>query len=355
MANRYWYPDTTSGTGTGNWSATGATGHWADDAAGLNVGGAAPTSSDSAFFGSTAFNGAGQTVTVDSAGVCLAVSFVGSTNTPTLSLGANTLSISGAGTVCTFISAMVATGTTGALDFVGGGYGNPNQAITTDGLSLGLKARVNSVGGTLTLNDGFTFTNTFTVSKGTWVTNNKTVTGTSNIVANSGFAKVLTLGSSVITTTQAEFGTSALTTVNAGTSTINCSGYFDGGSQGFNILNMTGATGTLVGNNTMNTLGLMRAGVQTITATGTTQTFKSLIRNAGKQVKTLVNGTYTRLPGGGVNLDYMSISGSTATTALYAGPLTHSTDGGGNTGWVFQCNPECRISRMRRYLAAGVV
>lgn len=27
----YWLPDATSGTGTGNWSATGATGHWADD------------------------------------------------------------------------------------------------------------------------------------------------------------------------------------------------------------------------------------------------------------------------------------------------------------------------------------
>ena len=46
LGGRLWLtiglPDATSGSGTGNWSATGATGHWADDAGGTNLGKAAP-------------------------------------------------------------------------------------------------------------------------------------------------------------------------------------------------------------------------------------------------------------------------------------------------------------------------
>ena len=339
--NAFWSAD------TGNWSDYGN--KWATLSGGTTRLLAAPDSVTNVYFDALSFTAGSKTVTVDATANCLSMDWTGATNSPSLAFGTHQIVCYGNGT---FISAMT---TTGGVGLDQGYQQRASGTLTTNGLSF--SGRVTAYGCTLTLGSNLTCYVCTSYSNGVWTTNNY------NITANGGqwwitdnTVHTFNFGSSTVNVAGWYLVQGSIS-IN-GTYTLNINGdavHFDGGSTTYNNVYFTGSPATITGNNTMNTLGLMRAGVQTITATGTTQNFKSLIRNAGNQVKTLVNGTYTRLPGGGVNLDYMSISGSTATTALYAGPLTHSTDGGGNTGWVFQYNPERRISRMRRYLAAGVV
>jgi hypothetical protein len=306
-----------------------------------------PTSADNFYADANSFTAASQVVTVDAAANCLNMDWTGATNTPTL-LGTNYIYCYGNFTVINGMNWNHAY----YLDFLAT---SGTQTITLNGKSLGgSTVRMMGAGGTRTLAGEITAT-ALTINKGVFNTGGYTLS-VGAVAVGYPDNKTVTLGSSIINCSSWSWVPSGGTaTLTANTSVINCSGNFTGGGlTTYNVVNISAATSTITGNNTFATLGFTRAGVQTITATGTTQTFKSLIRNPGNQVKTLVNGTYTKIQGGGVNLDYMSISGSTANT-LYAGPLTHSTDGGGNTGWVFTYPPEVTISRVRRYLAAGAI
>ncbi len=326
---------------TGNWSDYGN--KWATLSGGTTRLLAAPDSVTNVYFDALSFTAGSKTVTVDALASCKTFNTTGTTNTPNIIM---TSGIQVYGDVT--LSGITTSGAAAIIL-------NASGTVTTNGITIPMFTSWNAA--TINIADALTVTNILRVGSGIFVTNGKAITCGTFSDYGSADAKTWTLGASTITCGTFSF-TGSNNTVSANTAIINDSGNFSctaGANFNGATLNLTGATSTITGNNTFAQLNLASGTTQAITATGTTQTFKSLIRNAGNQVKTLVNGTYTRLPGGGVNLDYMSISGSTATTALYAGPLTHSTDGGGNTGWVFQCNPECRISRMRRYLAAGVV
>jgi hypothetical protein len=74
----------------------------------------------------------------------------------------------------------------------------------------------------------------------------------------------------------------------------------------------------------------------TITATGTTQTVGSVTRTGVRQM-TIAGGTWISSSAQPVILYDMSISNSTAQGlgAFYAGVAPPSTNGGGNTGWIF--------------------
>ncbi len=339
----YWLPDATSNTGTGNWSATGATGHWADDAAGTNLGKAAPGTTDNVFFGASAFNGAGQVVTVDATASCKNMDWTGATNSPTLAGSQNFNFYDNV----TFISAMVIT-------YNGNFSPKGNVNLNMGGLATSALQINSGNPSNLTLLSNFVSTSSVRHTWGTISLNGYTMTV--NDIRDEGNAgsQVLAFGTGgVLNCAAFNYTNAANPTSITGTGTINDSGIFSGQGKTYNIVNLTGATSTITGNNTINTLGFMRSGVQTITVTGVTQTITNFIRDAGNAVKTIVNGTFTKIIGGGINLDYLSISGSTATTTIYAGK--HSTDGGGNSGWVFNSNPEVRISRLRRYLAAGMV
>jgi hypothetical protein len=332
MANRFWVG------GTGNWSDN--LNHWS-----ASTGGAAnatlPGATDNVFFDASSFSGAGQIVTVDAAASCLSMDWTGATNSPTLAFGSNIINYSGN---LTFIAAMTTTSAAGAgrLDKAGA----TTSTLTTNGLNMACRFVVNIAGGAvLSLQDNLTNTNTgaFHVAEGTLLTNNKNMTLTGALTHTTPGVAVFTLGSSTITCAAVTF-TGANQTLTANTSVINCAGDFAGNSlTTYNTVNPTGATCTISGSNTYNTLALPSGTTQTITFTDSTIQTATTFTLSG-------DSTHTHtLQGSGaagwalakagspfVSCDYMSISRSTVTPSntWYAG--ANSTDGGNNSGWRFR-------------------
>jgi hypothetical protein len=304
-----------------------------------------PTSADNVYFNANSFTAASQVVTVDATAFCKDLSFVGATNTPTLATTDKELYCYGN---ATFIAAMSITRTANSILYMCG-VGN----LTTNGVTIGWN-QLYIFGGTTTLADNLTLGSALTLFTGSLDTANKVVIAVGTIQHISTGVITLTLGSSNVTCTTVTF-TGAGLTLTANTSTINCSGNFSGGGlTTYNTVNLTGATSTITGNNTFATLGFTRAGVQTITATGTTQTATNFVRDAGTSVKTIVNGSFVKAGGGTVDLDYISISGATATPAgtWYAGK--NSTNGGTNTGICFNI-PKKFTGVPRQLMQAGVI
>ncbi len=93
---------------------------------------------------------------------------------------------------------------------------------------------------------------------------------------------------------------------------------------------------TLTGNSTADTWYVdASSAAKTIIATGTSQLVDDFTRDTGTNVITLTNGTWSKSDTTPLWLDYLTVSGSTANTTgvWFAGQ--HSTDGGGNTAWIF--------------------
>lgn len=120
---------------------------------------------------------------------------------------------------------------------------------------------------------------------------------------------------------------------------------FIGGGNAYSKLTIGGATSTstttISGANTFGEIASTKTVAHTIVfpnATTTVGTF-SVTGTVGNVVT--ISGTSTLLKSGGgvVSSNYLSISSSTATPAgtWYAG--ANSTDGGGNTGWIFTAAP----------------
>ena len=307
----------------GNGNTSDAANHWAATTGGSPGAGNAPASSTNVHF--NADSGASPVITVDSALSCKNIDFTGAV-TPTLILNAG---INYYGSL-TFIPGMVFTPNAQKVDC----YCTSSATFTSGGKTF---YHITMAGtGTLSLQDDLTLSYQFQHYAGTFVTNNHTVAITGSYY-DSGNAndKTLTLGSTVWTCTGWQVSNNKLV-VTANTATINTSGIFYGGGVDYNgaTVNLTGATSTITGNNTFAALNFTRSGVQTITATGTTQTVGSMSRDTGTAVKTLVGGTYTKTGGGSIDLRYMSISGTTATPSntFFA---ADSTNGGNNTGWTF--------------------
>ena len=335
-ADSYWVG------GSGNWSD--AANHWAATSNGAPGAGNYPGITTNVHFDLHSFSGAGQKVTmngVDGNIYFKDMDWTGATNTPEMAASTGVMSIYGS---LTYITDMVtnytmdyyfyATTSGNTVNFAGHKLDKANNDIEFSG-----------TGGEWTLHSDVDLTGGyghFYLQEGTLNTNNYNIIGAKYFGMPYGTTKVLNMGSSTITIIQTGWDYSGTNlTLSANTGTINITaGYFHGGGiTTYNIVNLAGATSTITGNNTFNTLGLTRVGTQAITATGTTQTVTNMTRNAGTQVKTLVDGTYTKAGGGTISLDYLSISGSTATPAntWYAG--THSTNGGGNFGWIFTDPP----------------
>lgn len=324
--------DITIGTAA-NWNSVQS---WAATSGGTG-GAVVPTSSDDVFFDANSFTAAGQTVTVDAAANCLSMDWTGATNTPNITVAAGiVLNVYGS---ATFIAAMSTTAGDVNSYF---NYKGTGKTITTNGLV----STINHVFGYSSGTGSYTLLDNVTVDRlelysGTLDTNGKTITASDRILLSGAAAKTLTIGTSIINCLAWTYSGSNLTLTD-NTATINVSGNFTStaGIATYNIVNLTGPTSTITGSNTFNTLGLTRAGVQTITFTdGTTQTLTKLLRDAGVSVKTLagsgVAGWNIASTGSIQSLDYISVSHSTAAPVgkFFAG--NHSTDGGDNVGWYF--------------------
>ena len=199
-----------------------------------------------------------------------------------------------------------------------------------------------------------------TVTQGVFTANNQNITTRSFLSSNSN-TRTITLGSSTVTCTQTtgniwNFGTTTGLTFNANTSNIVLAATgasavtFAGGGQTYNTVTI-GGTGTnqinISGSNTFGTLTSTRTGAYTIniSTASSTQTITNFTvsGSAGNLVtlaRTSGTATLAKAGGGIVSVDYLSISNSTATPATltwYAG--ANSTNGGGNSGWIFTAPP----------------
>ena len=289
----------------------GTTGDW-DDA--TKWAGRVPLPQDAVSAG-----GAGNTITVDMPRVGGNVTFTG---TPIVSLS-NDISNYG---LLTLVSGMTYTHNNNTNILRGrGAYTLISAGKTFYNLTLSAPS------GTYTEQDGFTASNIFALTNGTLVDGGftNTLSGTGAITKWNATGGAVTLTGTIILTNS---GANAQT--------------FAGNGFTYNNVTVEGAGNyalTITGSNTFNTFTVDRSvAAKTILFTdGTTQTMADFVcATSGATVATL-NGTgvggwnIAKSGGGLIAVDYMSITNSAASpaTTWYAG--VHSTDEGGNTGWLF--------------------
>lgn len=241
--------------------------------------------------------------------------------------------------------------------------GTANQTITSNGVSLNFNNTIEKPNGTsVLLGDNFSSdaTNTVTLTSGVFNASNYNVS-TGLFASSNSNTRTITMGSgtwtlsgtgtvwNLATTTNLTFNKNTANIVLSNTTTT--ARTFAGGGRTYNNLTIGGATGTstltITGTNTFDTLASTKTVAHTIVFPNVTTTVSNwtITGTAGNVVtlsRTGASGTFTLAKsGGGVisGVDYLSISNSTAspTNTWYAG--ANSTDGGGNTNWLFTAAP----------------
>lgn len=249
-----------------------------------------------------------------------------------------------------------------------GGVGWP---ITTAGKSMGVNGGSNQftgVGGKWTFQDAWAQAagSSLTLTGGELNTNGQTVS-TGSFATSGTSVRVLTLGASTITllTTAATTIwsiTGSNLTINAASSTIIVGAAsvsartfagagFIYGTLSYVIANSSGQL-SITGANTFSYLRFHDTTVARILAFTAATVTTILVHfdvfgTAGKlmtvQSVTAATHTINQSRGGIVSCDYLNLVNSIATGAsFYAG--AHSTDGGGNVGWVFNNDPNMMLT-----------
>lgn len=215
MANRYWVgqSDTWDNTVPGRWSET----------SGGPGGASVPTINDDVFFDAASGGALGYIITIGAVGaVAKSINCTGFTGRIT---GTGAMTVGGSVTLAT---GMTYTHT-GTITFIGTG------TLTTAGKTFS-RVTVNGAGITLTLGDALnTGTQNITITQGAFNTANYNVTANGILSTNSN-TRTITFGSSTIALAVLDFTTSTNLTFNANTSQINITtsnGVFRGGSQTF--------------------------------------------------------------------------------------------------------------------------
>jgi len=319
MADRFWVGD------GGNWSDN--TNHWSASSGGA-PNASKPTSSDSVYFDANSFTTGSQTVTIDETAYCLDMDWTGATNTPEL---AGSLAINVYGDA-TFIADMVCSHT-GRLAMFGNGV-----TITTNGIVITSQITTN---GSCTQADDLITTHAYFSVNGskTWTTGNFNLTTKAIEFAQSS-GHTFNIGTSIITCTDFIIRAGATLTVTTAASTliVTGTGVFDGGGQTYNNVELNGTAHTISGDNTFDKLKLAAGSVITITP-GSTQTIRKLITpSTATNVTTIqTGGASATIQGhrGYCELNHVDLTSIVAGEKYryYAGD--NSTDGGGNTNWIF--------------------
>ena len=336
--------------GSVNWSSTG----WATSSGGTPAVNNFPLAQDTAVF--------------DNAGTASSISTGGYWNIGTIDMSnrttAFTLSFFGAagtshyGSLTLFSNLTLGSALSG-LTFFGRGV---TQTITSAGKTFpsANTITIDNLTGTVQLADAFNSSASLTLTSGTFNANGFNVTA-STFNGSGTSTRTLTMGSgtwtlsgtgtvwNLATTTNLTFNKNTANIVLSDTSTT--ARTFAGGGLTYNNLTIGGATGTstltITGANTFNTLASTKTVAHTITFPNSTTTVSNwtatgTVGNVVTLTRTGASGTFTLAKsGGGVisGVDYLSISNSTASPAStwYAG--ANSTDGGGNTNWLFTVAP----------------
>lgn len=312
-------------------------------ASGGKCGADIPSSTDNTYFDANSFTAGSQVLTADATFNSLAFDWTGATNNPTLAFPASRVFYC-YGNV-TFIAAMTVTG--------GGNYGTlylrPALGVTA---TLTAPSSISSLSvdaygdphattpGIVSLATSLTC-RAVTVERGTFLSNNYNINCDSSAFSIIGGAsiKTVTLGTSTVTT----FGSwtvtgTSITFTHSGT--INCGLNFTGGTLAYNIVNLTGATSTIAGNNSFVQLNLDSGTTQTITFTdSSTQTITTPSLNGSSTKVHTIKGSSTggwaivKAGGGVVRSEYMDIqysNASPASTWIYGVNSVIAN----STGWI---------------------
>ncbi len=292
---------------------------------------------------------AGRTITVDMPRLGKSVNCSTCTGTPTFALGS--------GLQPTIFGSLNLTGTviSGTSTF---NFQNRSNATLTNGGTTWLgRLQISCFGSKVTLADSLI--STATVALGINITNGEfndggfTVT-TNSVISSSGFTRAITKSATWTFT-----GVGVIWSVTSGGLTIADTGTvffndtsassktFAGGGFTYNDLKFAAGSGQMIitGANTFNRIYTDGAGTLPIVLPGSTTTtiISGLGLANGTNVITFTasagSATVSKSGGGTVSWDYVSLTNIPAVqaTTWYAG--THSTDGGGNTNWVFTAPP----------------
>ncbi|MFN8305193.1 MAG: gliding motility-associated C-terminal domain-containing protein [Ferruginibacter sp.] len=372
--NLYWIGN------SGNWNDGN---HWSLTSGGAPSG-CSPSPVDNVFFDANSFSLAGQTTTINIAtAYCRDMNWTGVTNNPTLGgTFTSQLKIYGSLTLAAAMSQFFQ----GQVFFESDAPGN---TITSSGKSFLNAVTFNGSGGSWTLQDPLTCTNTLFLNNGTLNSNNQPVTAST--FNSSGTApRTLNMGASVFTLTSPTFwnvNTSAGLTLNSGTSLINSTvngntaASFLGGGLAYYDLNFSGATtqqgaifdnnsfrhvnfasnGVLYGSNTMINAVFNKNGVMEENNQFTNLTFTPNYTYTLRENKTQTITNRWQVQGSCVSYIILQSAtpGSFATVTKPSGTVTgfnihlrdiHATGGasfmaynsvdlGGNSGWNFSTLP----------------
>ena len=257
-------------------------------------------------------------------------------------------------------SGMIGMAAASTMTFSGGNaYLGTSRTLTTFGKSNAATIVVNytgSSGVTLALQDDLLMNASvtaagITIASGTFDLNGKNA-NVSSVVFSGINVKGISLGSGNLNVfaSGTVFNAAAAnvnTTITPGTGYILMSNAttaktFDGGNRTYNNLIQAGAGNlTIVGNNTLNTLGATVANTAIIFTAGTTTNVSSsfnIVGNVGNLItlKSTTPGTKFTLtsPGATVTARYLSITDSNATGGTFWLDLD-GVNGGNNLGWLF--------------------
>ena len=325
-ADQHW----TSASG-GNWSTSG---NWTSRV---------PLPQDDVYF-DNAFS-ASQTVTADMPRLGKSIDWTGASGTPAWSVNTE---ITCYGSV-TWITGMTRSSWSNQLIY--GGRGSFN--IFTAGISQASGA-IEAFGGTYTLLGAYTSVSIFTVSGGTLVDNGYSMSVTAFNSTNTNTRAITRSGTLTVTSTGTVYThatATGLTLTDTGTILLSnvsaTSKTFAGGGLTYNDLKIAGGgAGAVIitGANTFNRIYTDGGGTKSITLPGSTTTTILSGQGLGNATNVI---TFTASAGsatvskaaGKVKWNYVSLTNipSTGGAVFYAG--INSTDGGGNTGWLFRNAP----------------
>lgn len=321
-------------------TATGSSANWST----ATWSGRVPLPQDTTVISLTA----GQTLTVDMPRIGSDLSFGTATH---LTLGNavtsyGSVNLTGMGTF------------SGAFDWTFEGR-SINYTLTNGGKVFPNSVVVQMISGTLTLQDAFSVgaNKNLTVTAGTFSDGGFSVAVTNQLISTGTITRGITRSgtwtfNSGAVITFWNISGSGLTINDTGTTFVNSSDAnaktFAGNGLSYNDLKMKGGGGTVLitGANTLNRIYTDGGGTKSITLPGSTTTtiLSGLGLNNGTNLITFTASAGSATvshASGNLAWDYVSLTNiiSTGGGTFYAGPLTHSTDGGGNTGWIFDTAP----------------
>lgn len=340
------FTEDSSNAATVTINSTGnAGGNWSDNLWTSRI----PLPQDDAIIDSAA----GGTITMDMPRVAADVDFTGFTGTAAFTSLATVFYGS-----IEYASGMTLTGTQGITL---GGRGS--HTITTNNKTMLAATGVNAGGGDYTFADNYTnsanSSSAIALSSGTLTaTGNVSATGTGAGTRFSMSGGTLNMGSGTWTMSSTGGGTNwSVTsgTLNADTSTIAFTDTganaktFAGGGKTYNLMTIAGGGAgsvTFTGANTFASPIQIAGGTKSIVWPGSTTTTFTAGGNFGNTTNVITMtasaGSATLSFGSLLSADYLNLTNIPATGVVPAYAGTHSTDGGGNTNWVFTAPSDFR-------------